>query len=203
MEIETAQFDLSKRYEGFGTDVDLHVPISIQDAENLVTEINKLFPDAAKFIQANVRLASKGDVDLQLISIKSTVMKSDAFLEKFSLALDYIAEHRLDLLETFQVASSTRKHTTVQLAESLSSLAEEYKDSSASLSTSLSNFSLFALQRKSKDELQVASFEVEKAVAGHEATIATVEEHKLFKQGKKKEIKVVQEELGTRLKKSQ
>ncbi|MDR3492026.1 MAG: hypothetical protein P4M12_08305 [Gammaproteobacteria bacterium] len=197
--LKTAQFGVSKRYEGFATEIDLHLGISPEGANNLVTAINAEFPFSAKLIEENVRLASRGDVALQLISIKSTVIISNEFLNKFSLALDDIAANKVDLLETYQVNSKTRKHTTLQLSENLTALAQEYNEISPNLSRSLSAFSLFTYQRKSKEELLAASFEVEKAIAEHESKLPTIEEYTLFKRGKKKEIKLVQQELGTRI----
>lgn len=195
-----AQYQNSYRFESFATHIDFYLGIPIQDAKNMVTAMNIQFPAAAKFAEANAHLKDKGKADLQVVSIKNSVLMMKEVLLKMEKALEFIAENNPDLMESFQVLCKARKHTTKQLAETLSMLADEYKDNDVKMSDALSTFSLFVSQRKPKEELLAASFQVERAISAHESALQTPAELTLFKQGKKRAIKEAQVELDVRKK---
>ncbi|GEM_PF-3680741 len=195
-ELKTAEYRRTNRYDSFISCTDFYLGISLEGANKLVREMNIQFPEAAKLERAHASLLHKGDVELQVVSIKNEVLVQNDFLDKLALSLDYIAEHNPDLLEIFQIAApGTSKHTTKFLAGELIKLSEEFKNEE-NLSTSLKTLSLFSSERKPKSDIQKASFELTKAISAYESQCVTQEEHRFFKQGKKKDIKTIQRELN-------
>ncbi|MDR3492027.1 MAG: hypothetical protein P4M12_08310 [Gammaproteobacteria bacterium] len=193
-ELNAAEFRKSNRFDSFITHMDFYLGISINAAHRLATAINADFPGAAKLVLTDVYLAHKGDIKLQVVSIKNEVLIKKDFLIKLSDSLDYIADHDPDLLEVFQMASSSRVHTTRYLADKLTDLADDFKNTEK-LSSSLKKLSIFSAERKPLIEIQKASFELSQSISAYEAQCATREEHAFFKQGKKQEIKEIQREI--------
>ncbi|MEO7049841.1 MAG: hypothetical protein ABI091_31340, partial [Ferruginibacter sp.] len=92
-ELSTARFQPGKTYVAKMLDTHFFFDISENAAKQLVDKINQTFPNQARFICANTRLADKGLTLLSEISIDNTLLCSQAFLLMFKDTLNNFSEN--------------------------------------------------------------------------------------------------------------
>lgn len=209
-ELQTARFQPGKTYITKMLDTHFFFDISENAARQLVERINQTFPNQARFICANTRLADKGSTLLSEISIENTLLGSETFLLMFKDTLDNLAENNPLLIEQLRIQSGTQQKTSNDYANQLVSMALLYQSAENAnqpesevtpkqkLGEALLRFStVISSPERKKSERLAASDAVRQALAFFEST-QTSDENKSFKQCDKRAIKETQSALGLR-----
>lgn len=210
-ELNVARFQPGESYIAKILDTHFLFDISENAARKLVNRINQIFPNQARFIRANTRLADKGSALLSEISIDNTLLCSQAFLLMFKDTLNNLAENNPLLIEKLRIQSGTQQKTSKYYAEKLVPMALSYRASENTsypgegevnpkqkLGDALLRFSTVIITPQcKKSERFAASDTVRRALAFFESTQTSAENESFKKEGKKV-IKETQKALGLR-----
>jgi hypothetical protein len=192
-EFKVTQFQPAQRYDSFMTFTDFYLNITREQAHQLVAAINQQFPAAAAVIEENTSLEDREAVTLQLITVKREVLVSDVLMQKLTVGLDCIQQANPVLFKKLEFDSA---------ASDFYDLSARCKNYCPIVSQALVQLYLTMANHKSRQEIDDANFEVDKALARTEATCHGAPPLVAFSKSIKLEIKAIQKRIGLRAEKS-
>ena len=202
-ELHKARVKPGNTYVAAMLDTHFFFDISENAAKQLVANINQTFPNQARFLCANTKLADKGEVLLCQISITNELLGSQDFRSMFEATLYNLDENNPLLIEKLRIQSGTQKKTSKDWAVELMPMASSYNRmeegvAKQKLGEALLDFTaIIASPENKKSARFAASDRVRQALAFFESK-QTATEYAVFKNKDKKLIKETQKALGLR-----
>ncbi len=209
-ELTKARFQQAEGYVGKMLDVEFFINISEVAARQLIDTINQQFPsdtNPARFLYANARFIDIGNVHLCQFSIDADIWVSEPFLKRFKMTLEQIADAEPGLFERLRIESGTQKKPAKEHAMSIDSIAKrcttpELPGSEGEpppkerLVSALCQFgAIISAPKALRREKAECSETLRRAISNYESH-QSQDQNRLFKTSVKKEIKIVQRDLG-------